>query len=312
MVLLHAIESVLTIIIIFMVGYAMTSAGWVDKKAGDLFSRITLNVALPCYMFWNISADFSKHKLIELSSGLAVPFLTVGLCYLLSILVSNLIKVKKGRKGVYRSIFFTSNTIYIGLAVNIALFGEKSVVYALLYYIANTLFFWTFGVYEINQDGQDEEKVSLFSKDALGKILSPPLLGFITAVILILLNVHVPVFLLDSCRYIGQLATPLGLFFTGIILYSMKLKDLHIDKDIITLILARFVVCPGIVILLAHVFHLPALMAQVFIIQAAMPAMTATGVVAKEYGADYEFGTAVTVITTILSMIAIPVYMYII
>lgn len=310
MVLIHSLESVLIIVIIFMTGYWMTCAGWLNNEIGGVFSKIVLNVALPCYLFWNLVNDFSKSELIKLSGGLIVPFLSIGLSYLLAIFVSNIIKVRKERKGVFRSIFFTSNTIFIGLPINITLFGTKSLPYALLYYIANTIFFWTAGVFEISRDGLNEcEKSTWFSWSTLKKTASPPLMGFILAIIFIILNIRVPAFIMDSCQYIGQLATPLGLFFIGIILYSVKFKNIRFDKDIIILILARFVICPLMVILLEHIFILPDIMAKVFIIQSAMPAMTITSVVAREYGADYEFATVVTVITTILSMLAIPVYM---
>ena len=309
MLFLHSIESVLTIIIMFMTGWVMTRVGWLNDKTSVTFSKIILNVSLPCYMLWNLMTSFNKKSLEELSGGLIVPFLSIGITYLLGILISNLLKVNKSRKGIFRSIFFTSNTIFIGLAVNLALFGVKSTPYVLLYYIANTTFFWTFGNYEISKDGDAGGRVSLFSLATLKRIASPALLGFLLAILLILLDVKLPGFIMDSSKYIGELTTPLAMLFIGIVLHSIKLRDIRFDRDTVVLILARFLICPLSVIALEHFFPLPPLMAKVFVIQSAMPAMTSTGVVAKEYGADYEFGTLVTVITTILSMIVIPVYM---
>ena len=50
--------------------------------------------------------------------------------------------------------FTCSNTIFIGLPINMAIFGSRAVPYVLIYYIANTTFFWTWGVYKISQDSQ--------------------------------------------------------------------------------------------------------------------------------------------------------------
>ena len=55
--------------------------------------------------------------------------------------------------GTFASMFTLSNTIFIGLPVNFVLFGEGSLPYVLLNYIANTSFFWTIGAYSIARDG---------------------------------------------------------------------------------------------------------------------------------------------------------------
>ena len=309
---LSAVGSILTIVIMFMTGWCMTHAGWLNDKTSETFSKIVLNVAMPCYMIWNLMSNFDRAKLKELSSGLIVPILSIGLTYVLAIVVSNVMKVRKGRKGIFRSVFFTSNTIFIGLPVNLALFGEKSTPYVLLYYIANTIFFWTFANYEISKDGENAEHVPVFSLESLKRILNPALDGFILAVIFILMGVHLPKFVMDSCKYIGSLTTPLAMFFVGIVLHSVHLKDVHFDRDIIVLLLARFLICPMTIYLFEQFIYLPPLMTKVFVIQSAMPAVTSTGIVAKRYGADCEFATLVTVITTIFSMIAIPIYMVLI
>lgn len=305
----HATESILTIVAMFMIGYFMTRAGWINDSTGNTFAKIILNVSLPCYMLFNLMSNFDRTKLVTLSSGLIVPIVSMGISYFAAIFVSNAAKIDIKHRGVFRSIFFCSNTIFIGLPVNLALFGEKSVPYVLLYYIVNTSFFWTLGAYQIGIDGKKEFKSKIFSAATLKRIVPPALMGFIIAVILILVNIKLPTFVMDTCKYIGELTTPLAMLFIGIVLYSVKLRDVHFNKEIWLLIFGRFVFCPLLVVALVHIFHVPAMMGKVFVIQSAMPAMTSTGVVAKGCGADYEFGTIATVITTIISMIVIPIYM---
>ncbi|HEX3026563.1 MAG TPA: AEC family transporter [Clostridia bacterium] len=312
MVFLHAVGSILTVVLMFMTGYFMTAAGWLDDRTSDTFSRIILNVSLPCYMLYNIVSNFDRARLEQLSGGLIVPVLSIGITYLIGVAASNLLHVGEGRKGIFRSVFFTSNTIFIGLTVNLSLFGEKSTPYVLLYYIVNTTFFWTIGNYEISRDGPGAHSQAFFSRSTLKKIVSPALGGFLVALILVLIGIKLPSFILDACRDIGGMTTPLAMLFIGIVLRSVKLRELKLDREILVLVAARFLICPLTVIALEHFIKLPPLMAKVFVIQSAMPAMTSTGVVAKGYGADYEFGTVVTVITTIMGMIAIPIYMCVI
>jgi len=306
---LHSVESILTIILMFMAGYFMTRAGWLDNRAGDVFAKVILNASLPCYMIWNLMSNFDRDKLEELSGGLVIPIISISCMYILSIILSSILKIRKDRIGIFRANFFTSNTIFIGLAVNLSLFGEESVPYVLLYYIVNTSFFWTVGVYEISRFDPEGIKHRFFSKETAKKVVSPALMGFIIAIILIMADIQLPGFLMDSFMYFGRLTTPLAMLFTGIVLYSVKLRNIRLDRDLLMLILARFILCPLTVILLINIFPVPPLMGKVFVIQAAMPTMTSTGVVAKAYNVDYEFGTVATAVTTVLSMFVIPVYM---
>ena len=311
MVFMRSVEGLLTIIIMILTGYAFTRAGWFDENTGKTFSKIVLDISLPCYMFYNITSTFEKDELVGLANNLLIPFISVGVSYILAIFVSNLIKVDRSRKGVYRSMFFASNTMFIGLPVNLALFGESSVPYVLLYYIANTSFFWTFGVFEVSRDNRSDSAPKPFTLKALKRILNPPMIGFMAGVLAVLAGVRLPTFITDSCKYIGNLTTPLAMFFTGIALYSVKLREIRFDKDVISLVFARSLVCPMLVLLLIQFIKVPKLMGMVFVIQAAMPTITSTSVVAREYGSDYHFAAVMTAVTTATSFVVIPVYMLI-
>ena len=310
MIILNALGSVFTIVIMIATGYFLSHKGWLNEESSKLFSKLVCNLSIPCLMITQFTESFDKEKLLNLSTGLFAPFASMAIGYFVAIIVSKIIKVKEGRIGTFRSMFFVSNSIFIGLPVNMALFGEKSIPSVLLYYIANTTFFWTIGVYGISKDGQST-KAKIFSLGTLKRILSVPLLSFIFAVVLILLDVHLPKFVLDTCKYFGNLTTPLAMLFIGITIYSVNLKKFKFSIDILAVLLGRFIVSPILILVLCNFANVPLLMKEVFVIQAAMPVMTNTAIVSKSYNADYEYATISTVITTICSLIVIPIYMLI-
>lgn len=312
MTVLNALGSIFSIVIMITTGYILTAKGWFEDKTAKVFSKLVCNIALPCLMISDLMSNFDKQKLGYLSKGLIVPFLSIGICYIISIAVSRIIKVQKGRIGIFRSMFFVSNSIFIGLPVNLALFGSMSIPYVLLYYIANTSFFWTIGAFGICKDGQatcDECEVSILSVETLKRILSPPLMGFIIAILLILINIKLPKFVLDTCKYFGNLTTPLSMLFIGITIYSVDISEIKIDIDMIVVLLGRFLISPLITFAVAYYHPIPNLMKDVFVVQAAMPVMTNTAIVARSYGADHKYATVMTVVTTILSLVFIPIYM---
>jgi predicted permease len=308
MVILNALGSVFSIVLMISVGWFLSHKGWFNEKTSKLFSKLVCNLAIPCLMISQFTESFDKEKLLNLGTGLFAPFTSMAIGYLVAVIVSKIIKVKEGRIGTFRSMFFVSNSIFIGLPVNMALFGDKSIPSVLLYYIANTIFFWTLGVYGISKDGQ-AAKANIFSLYTIKRILSAPLLSFMFAIVLILLDIHLPKFVLDTCKYFGNLTTPLAMLFIGITIYSVNLKEFKFSIDIFAIILGRFLVSPLLILMLCNFANVPLLMKEVFVIQAAMPVMTNTAIISKSYNADFEYATVNTIITTIASLLAIPIYM---
>ena len=123
MVVLNAIGSVLSIVIMICTGYVLTKFKWLNENISKVFSRLVCNVALPCLMISNLMGNFTRDKLDHIGKGLIIPVLSMAIGYILAILISKIIKVKKERIGTFRSMFFVSNSIFIGLPINLALFG---------------------------------------------------------------------------------------------------------------------------------------------------------------------------------------------
>lgn len=307
MVVLDALQSVLSIIIIIGIGYFLTRKGWFNEETGQLFTRIVVNVSLPALMLSNLMSTFDRPALIAVIGGVAIPFISMLISYVAAVVISYALKVPKGRIGTFQTMFFVSNTIFMGMPVNTALFGEQSAPFVLLYYIANTTMFWTLGIYLIQKDG-GKRTGALFSMQTVKGIFTPPLMGFFAAVILIMLDIQLPRFIMDTAKYLGNITTPLSLLFIGITFHSIKLKDLQFSKDMAVILIGRFVISPLIVIGLSNLWGIPWIMKAVFTIQAAMPIATQASIVSKAYEADYRYATIMVTVTTTASLIFIPIY----
>ncbi|MGI5839182.1 MAG: AEC family transporter [bacterium] len=311
MIIFRSLESILSIVIIISLGYYLTERGWFDDGTSVLLTKLVTRLSLPVYMVVNLVTTFDRAKLYELSGGLVVPVASILLSYLIGVALSRRLNLPPGRRGTFQTMFCISNTIFIGLPVNLALFGEKSIPYALLYYIANTVFFWTIGVYSISRDG-DGREAGLFSPATLRKIFSPPLLGFLLGIILVVLELPLPAFLLDTGKYLGNLTTPLSMLFIGMAIHAVDFRAVRFSRDMAVLMLGRMLITPAVVIILSHFVRAPLLMKEVFIIQASLPIMTQVSIIARAYNADSEYAAVMTTLTTLQAVVSIPFFMYLI
>ncbi len=286
--------NILVVFAIILLSYVLTWKKWFDNHTADTFSKLVLNITLPLNMFLNMTQKFTREEFLELFKGIALPFVSIIVTFGISFIYAKLTNVSIKRRGTFMTMFTAANTIFMGLPVNMAVFGEKAIPYALLYYICNTTFFFTIGIMLIaNDNPQIDVKTADFSLKKLGKqLLSPALMGFVVGIIWLLTGIDVPKPLFDFSTYVGGMTTALSLFVIGIIIYQTGIKNLKVDKDVIGVLIGRYIISPSVVYLLSFLIPVPPLMLKVFILQSAMPVQNAMPILARSYGADEKFATS--------------------
>ena len=309
-VFIKSVSGVLIILVMIGLGYVLSRRGWFDDQAPKLIARLVTQIALPAYMISTITAKFSAATLKRTLPDLRFPVVSMLIMFGLSIIAFHLFRINPKHRGLFESMFLNSNTVFVGLPVNEALFGSQSLPFVLVYYMANTTFFWTLGVYLIQRDGQKDTKFDL--KSTLQKIFSPPLLGFIVGVILVLLNIQLPNWIMKDFQYVGGLTIPLSMIFIGTAIAGAGLQNIRFNRDSLGILLGRFIIAPFLMGCLVLPTGMPLLMKQVFILQAAMPVMTNAPVVSKLYGADADYAAIMVTETTLLSLVVIPILMVIV
>ena len=304
---LRSISGILVILGMILVGFIIGEKGWFDDKSRGLLAKLVTQVALPCYMLYTITQRFTAADLLKMLPALRFPALSMVILLGIATGVARIFAVKQDRRGLFISMFFNSNTIFVGLPINQALFGDASIPYVLIYYMCNTTFFWTLGTYLIQRDGEGEAQFDL--KTSLKKVFSPPLMGFLLGLVLVMLQIKLPAFLASDLQYLGNLTTPLSMIFIGLSVSHVGVKQLVLGKDQLLILLGRFLVAPLLMASIVYWLPLPSLMKQVFIIQSAMPVMTNAPVVARLYGADSDYAAVMVTETTLATMVVIPFLM---
>ena len=304
---LKSISGILVILGMILVGFVIGEKGWFDDKSRGLIAKLVTQIALPCYMLYTITQRFTAEDLLKMLPALRFPALSMVVLLGIATAVARIFAVRQDRSGLFISMFFNSNTIFVGLPINQALFGDASIPYVLIYYMCNTTFFWTLGTYLIQRDGEGEAQFDL--KTSLKKVFSPPLMGFLLGLVLVMLQIKLPAFLASDLQYLGNLTTPLSMIFIGLSVSHVGVKQLVLGKDQLLILLGRFLVAPLLMASIVYWMPLPNLMKQVFIIQSAMPVMTNAPVVARLYGADSNYASVMVTETTLATMVVIPILM---
>ena len=311
MIFLTATESVLSIVLLIALGYILQQKNWFADTFAANLSRLIMNIALPASIFVSVLEYLNRDKLMALTDGLIYGALSVILGYLAAILLVKLCHIRAGRRGTFINAIVNANTIFIGLPLNTALFGETAMPYFFVYYVLNTVSTWAIGVYFIAGDASKTDNHAAKPPFNWKKLLPAPLLGFLVALIFLLANLSVPTFIHSPLQYLGATVTPLSLLYIGITLYHAGLKSIRFDRDTLVALLGKFVLAPLIMVILIYagkgVLPLPLPENKTLIVQSAVPALAVLPILAHEAKGDVSFATNIVTTSTLLFIVVMPV-----
>lgn len=308
-VFLNAFSSVFMIFMLMAVGYALGLAGWMTGSDKRFLSRFVVNIAVPMSCISGLLTQFTRDDLKESGPLLAAALITILLCLLISLLAAKLLRLPKNRFGVFVSMAYLSNTLFIGLPLSTELFGEKSVGYVMLFYIVNTTFMQTVCVMLVEHDGtiaQKEHSAAGFLKDIITK---PPILGLLAAVGMLLLEIRPPEIFMSFARYLSNTVSPLALLYCGYIVYEIGIRNIRMEKGLPTMLIIRLLISPAICALVCMLMGVQGLCRSVFIIEAALPTAAQVTVMAGAYGADENYSAAGAILSMLGIFITVPVLM---
>ncbi|WP_456156425.1 AEC family transporter [Veillonella sp.] len=322
MVFLTSLQSIIPIVLLIALGYILKGRGMFNDTFSSNLSRLIMSVILPAGVFVSVLHHMQTSDLWNLRYGLLVVGLTYFVSYIVAFIMMKVLRVPPGRRGIFINMVVNDNCLFIGLPVQIALFGPEALPYFLLYYIGNTISVWMVGVFLIEMDplpqnssATGESVCPSGHKFSWKKLLPPPLMGFIVALLFLYAQIPLPTILHNTLNYLGDMVTPLSLLYIGIVLHDAGLKSMALNKDSLGGIFGRFVIAPlimfGVIITVRYIggITLEPIAMITFIVQSAGPVIAVLPIVANESGADLPFATGLVMISTILFVFVIPLIM---
>ena len=161
---------------------------------------------------------------------------------------------------------------------------------------------WSYGL-SLYTDGQDR-------KEVIRKVMTNPCIVaiYIGVVVMVLgmFDLHLPDFLDSTIAAIGNCNTALSMIVIGGILSDVP-KDQIGDKLSLLYSGLRLLVIPMILFLILIFLPVDPMVRNVCVLLSAMPAASTTAMLAQRYEKDPEFASKIIFVSTLFSMITLPI-----
>lgn len=292
MLILILLKQIAIMALLVAVGLLLSRKGFLSAQGTKDLGAILLRVVIPCVIVKSYITEFSRERLLELalSAGLAL----VG--FILAMTAAYLAYGKRRRIENFAAAF--CNAGFIGIPLVQAVIGEEGVFYVAASVALLNLFQWTYGVY-IMTDRKDAISGRTIAKN-------PVVIAIVIGVVLFVSRVPVPGIVTSTLGYIAGMNTPVAMILMGTYMAKLPLRKL-LDRRAYGCVLFRLVIIP-VMILLAF-WALPVQSADIAMaafLAAATPVGVNICVFAQQYDCDYEFSVVTVCLSTLLSIVTIP------
>jgi predicted permease len=293
---------------------AMAVPGFVMQKAKLLpegaVKTLTALLLYACQIFLTI-ASFAKQRFdTALLANMGWMLLFGTLALVLAFGVSRLIfaPVRHPSKNVCVAAGFLSNCVFMGLPVLLAFFpnNPEPIIYCAVFAVPFNTVAWVFGPYTMTGDKQ---YISL--KKAL---LNPPTLALLVALPIFFLSVSLPEPVMRGLDYLGNTTTPLAMILLGIRLACIPFKELFNSATVYLAAAVRLIIVPltilGMIMLIKLLIpSAGTLMLTTLYVVMAMPTASTVLMFSERFNADGETAAKCVLLSSVLSVITIPVLM---
>ncbi len=296
------LQQMIIMFLLMSVGFVGSKIGMITEETSKRLSAIVVNIANPAMILVSGISD-ERMEGRELLSLTVVILAIYAVLLLLAYLLPVLLRVDPKSRGVYQAMTVFSNIGFMGYPIIAALYGSSAILYGALYSIPFNILIYTFGVSALRKKENGAEKKKLSLKEVLN-------IGVITSIISLILylwQIRVPGFLTDTLSYLGNLTAPLSMMVIGASMTSISLRELFTDVRLLLFSLIKLLLIPVLGMLLIRQVVTNEVICGVFMIMLATPAGSMTAMLAQEYDGDYETASRGVTLTTLLSVITMPV-----
>lgn len=278
-------EIVAPVFLLAGIGFAWVKLGFEYRI--QFVTQLAMTLSVPCLIFVSLmQTEIDPAALTALSFAAVAAYLAV------SLVAAVLTRLGRLDRRTYMAPLIFGNTGNLGLPLALFAFGETGLSYAVVVFAIMAIWSFTFGIWLVAGAG------------SFGKVLREPLVwGTLLGALFLWQDWQTPLFLTNTLKLIGQMAIPMMLITLGVAVARLSPGGV-MQAAILSLV--KLVICVAIAWGAALAFDLDRIAFGVLVLQVATPVAVTSYLLAEKYGADSQAVAGLVVVSTLMSVGALP------
>lgn len=293
-------QQIVQLFLMIFMGYLIVKTGLVRDDDSKVLSKIILYLIVPCVIINAFQVDYTTDTVKGLLIAFAASVMTQ---VVLLVVISAAGKLLHLNEVEVASVYYSNSGNLIVPIVTFIL-GQEWVLYGCVFMSVQLVFLWTHCKKIISREASyDWKKI----------ILNINMISIFIGVILFFTGIRLPEIIGNTLASVGTMIGPASMIVTGMLFAGMNLKQIFANKRVYFITFLRLIAVPLIALVLIKLSNLAffsadgnKIMLIVFLAIITPSASTVTQM-CQVYGNDSRYASAINVMTTLLSIITMPV-----
>ena len=292
-------EQITELFLMIFMGFLIVKTGLLKDDDSKVLSKIVLYLIIPCVIINAFQVDYTMDTVKGLLIALAA---SVMLQIILLIIISAFGKLLHLNEVEIASVYYSNSGNLIVPIVTFIL-GQEWVLYGCVFMSVQLVFLWTHCKKILSREpSYDWKKI----------ILNINMISIFIGVILFFTRIHLPEIIGNTLSAVGSMIGPASMFVTGMLFAGMNLKQIFANKRVYFISFLRLIAVPLFSLILLKISHLASLSADgnqimlIVFLAVITPSASTVTQMCQVYGNDSRYASAINVVTTLFSIITMP------
>lgn len=296
------LNQILILFLLLVVGYYAKKIRIFDNSTIKGMTGILVKLSVPALIISSLIAEKATPQTIK-QSGLilTISLLIYLLSFIIALTIPKIIKAKKEEIGVFEFTLLFSNVGFMGYPVILAIFGKEALFYVSIYNLPFNLLVFTIGIWMLKKGFGSQKKISW------KVFINPGSIAVIIGFILFAFSIPIPYAFVGTLDILGSTTTPLSMIIVGGLLANSKAKQIFGNWKLYAISITRLILIPLIIFGILTSFIDNRYLLGIPVVIGGMPAAANTAILAEEYGGNGELASQAIFISTLFSVITIPI-----
>jgi len=283
--LLQVLQSVAPVFALASIGFAWVKMGFEYRV--EFVTRLAMTLSIPCLIFMAlVKTEIDPAVLTDTALATIAAYAAVGA------LVFAFVALLGLDRRTYLAPLTFGNTGNLGLPLALFAFGAQGFDIAVVVFAIMAFMSFTIGVWLVSGAGSGWVAIK-----------EPMVAATVLGALFLWQGWALPVWIGNTLDLIGQIGIPVMLLTLGVAISRLKPQRL---LSALLLSLAKLAICVGAAYGVGLIFQLPNLALGVLVLQVATPVAVTNYMLAEKYKANADEVAGLVVVSTLLSVIAIP------
>lgn len=296
---------------IVFTGYFFRKRNFIDDTMNHGLNWFIVYFAYPCVIVHNIGT-------LDMASSLLKDFLITFVLSLAAFAIYSAYaygyakarKFPKAQSNVAEMAMVSPNNGFMGFPVSQIFFGQTGFLLMIAHNAAMNVYFFTYGLAMLRRNNENKEKItpSAVVKAFVKVILNPNILALFIGFAIYLSGVSFEGSPVDTyLTYIGNVATPMAMIFIGSSLAEQNISEIIKDRIVLEGTLNKLILIPLLTFVLVYFLPVSDLIRQIIVLGGCFPVAATVAMLAEQEKQDKNLASGILFLSTVLSMITIPV-----